>query len=66
MWCTGQMRPDIAFDVATAASHGRRATYEDLRKLNAIVGKAKRTDLRIVYTTMRDEDLVLLGYADAA
>ena len=28
--------------------------------------KAKRTDLRIVYTTMREEDLVLLGYADAA
>ena len=66
LWCTGQTRPDLAFDVATAASHGGRATYEDLRKLNAIVDKAKRTDLRIVYTTMRDEDLVLLGYADAA
>ena len=66
LWCTGQTRPNIAFNVATAALHSGKATYKDLRKLNAIVEKAKRTDLRIVYQTMRDEDLVLLGYADAA
>ena len=49
LWCTSQTRPDLAFDVATAASHGGKATYEDLCKLNVIVDKGKRTDLRIVY-----------------
>ena len=66
LWCTGQTRPDIAFDVASAAAHNNKATYEQLRKLNAIVDKAKRTDVAMVYNTIPDKDIVLLGYADAA
>jgi hypothetical protein len=66
LWATGQTRPDIAFDVASAAAHNSKATYEQLKKLNAIVDKAKRSDVAMVYTSIPDKDIVLLGYADAA
>ena len=66
LWTTGQTRPDLAFDVATAASHNGKATYEDLKKLNSIVDKAKRTDVQVVYNAMNAGEMILMGYADAA
>ena len=66
LWCSGQTRVDVAFDVATAASFGKGANFEQLRKLNKIVKCMKRTKVILKYDYINSDKVMVLGYCDAA
>ena len=66
-WLAKQTRPDIQFAVVQAQRVQGRPTYLDLKNVNKIVDQARKfQDEGVKIKRVREEDMVILAYHDAA
>ena len=66
-WLATQTRPDIAFETCDLSVSLKKATVNELLRLNKLVCRVKNTPLKIVFPQMSSiESCRLVGYADAS
>ena len=66
-WLSTQTRPDLAFDVCELSSSFKKATVEDLLRLNKLVLRAKGDILKILFPKMSCvQSCSIMCYSDAS
>ena len=67
-WLSDITRPDLAYDCLDLSTHNKDACVEDVRKMNKLIQRAKKTLGIIKYSKVCDNprDIKILGITDAS
>ena len=66
-WISSQTRLDLAFDASEVNTSSKDATYEDLKKANKAIRKAKQDDVCLHFPDLGDISKVqIISFSDAS
>ena len=66
-WISSETRPDLAFDACEVNTSTEDATYEDLKKANKAIRKAKQDDVCLHFPDLGDISKVqIISFSDAS
>ena len=67
-WLADITRPDLAYDCLDLSTHNKDACIEDLRRMNKLIQRAKKTTGMIKYSKVCDDpkDIKILAITDAS
>ena len=66
-WISSETRPDLAFDACEVNTSTEDATYEDLKKANKAIRKAKQDDVCLHFPDLHDISKVqIISFSDAS